>query len=63
MPHAPEKIWRALTEKPLIESWLMKNDSQPRLGHRFQRRATPTAHWNGVTDCEVLVLEPNKRRS
>ena len=21
------------------------------------------AHWNGVTDCEVLVVEPNKRLS
>jgi len=63
MPHAPEKIWRALTEGPLIEQWLMKSDFEPRLGHRFQLRATPTTHWNGVTDCEVLVLEPNKRLS
>jgi hypothetical protein len=29
MPHPPEKIWRALTEGPLIEEWLMKNDFQP----------------------------------
>jgi uncharacterized protein YndB with AHSA1/START domain len=63
MPHPPEKIWRALTEGPLIEAWLMKNDFQPREGHRFQLRATPMPHWNGVTDCEVLVLEPNVRLS
>jgi uncharacterized protein YndB with AHSA1/START domain len=26
MPHPPEKVWRALTQGPLIEEWLMKND-------------------------------------
>jgi uncharacterized protein YndB with AHSA1/START domain len=55
MPHAPEKIWRALTQGPLIEEWLMKNDFQPVVGHRFNFRATPMPHWNGVTDCEVLA--------
>jgi uncharacterized protein YndB with AHSA1/START domain len=63
MPHPPEKVWRALTERALIERWLMKNDFQPKVGHRFTFRATPVAHWNGVTDCELLVLEPIKRLS
>ena len=63
MPHPPEKIWRALTQSPLIEEWLMKNDFQPVVGHRFNFRATPMPHWNGVVDCQVLVLEPNQRLS
>ncbi len=63
MPHPPEKIWRAITQSPLIEEWLMKNDFQPVVGHRFNLRATPSAHWNGVADCEVLVVEPNQRLS
>src|ERR1700682_698517 len=63
MPHPPEKIWRALTQGPLIEEWLMKNDFQPGGGHRVNFRATPLAQWNGVTDCEVLIVEPNKRLS
>ena len=63
MPHPPEKIWRALTQGPLIEEWLMKNDFQPVVGHRFNFRATPMPHWNGVVDCRVLVVEPNKRLS
>jgi uncharacterized protein YndB with AHSA1/START domain len=29
MPHPPEKVWRALTQGPLIEEWLMKNDFKP----------------------------------
>jgi len=63
MPHPPEKIWRALTEGSLIEEWLMKNDFQPRVGHRFNFRAEPMPHWNGVTDCEVLTVEPKERLS
>lgn len=63
MPHAPEKIWRALTQSSLIEEWLMQNDFQPMVGHKFTFRATPMPHWNGVTDCEVLELEANARLS
>ena len=63
MPHPPEKIWRALTQGPLIEEWLMKNDFRPVVGHKFNFRAEPMEGWNGVTDCEVLVVEPNERLS
>ena len=48
LPYPPEKIWRALTQGPLIEEWLMKNDFEPRVGHRFQLRAQPMPHWNGI---------------
>lgn len=61
MPHAPEKVWRALTQGPLIEEWLMANDFQPVVGHRFTLRAPPMPHWNGVTDCEVLIVEPQRK--
>ncbi|MGB8398725.1 SRPBCC family protein [Bradyrhizobium sp.] len=61
MPHPPEKVWRALTQGHLLEAWLMKNDFQPVVGHKFNFRADPMPHWNGITDCEVLVIEPNKR--
>ena len=58
MPHPPEKIWRALTQSPLIEEWLMKNDFQPAVGHRFNLRAD----W-GAVDCQVLTIEPSKTLS
>ena len=63
MPHPPEKIWRALTQGPLIEEWLMKNDFQPSVGHRFSFRSTPVPGWDGVIDSEVLVIEPNSTLS
>ena len=63
MHHTPEKVWRALTQGPLIEEWLMKNDFRPVVGHKFNFRAEPMPQWNGVVDCEVLIVEPNKRLS
>ena len=41
MPHPPEKLWRALTQPHLIAEWLMKNDFQPVIGHRFRLRNDP----------------------
>jgi uncharacterized protein YndB with AHSA1/START domain len=58
MPHSLEKIWRALTQSSLIDEWLMKNDFQPVVGHRFKL----TADW-GAVDCQVLAVEPNKTLS
>lgn len=63
MPHPPEKVWRALTQSALIEQWLMRNDFQPTVGRKFNFRADPLPHWNGVVDCEVLVVEPGERLS
>jgi uncharacterized protein YndB with AHSA1/START domain len=61
--HPPEKIWRALTQPHLIEEWLMKNDFKPVVGHSFNLRADPQPGWNGIINCEVLVVEPNKTLS
>jgi uncharacterized protein YndB with AHSA1/START domain len=63
MPHPAEKVWRALTQAPLIQEWLMNNDFEPVVGHTFNFRATPTPYWNGVVDCQVLEVEPNSRLS
>lgn len=62
LAHPPEKVWRALTSSALIAQWLMSNDFEPRLGHRFNFRATPIPNmWNGVTDCEVLEVDEPRR--
>lgn len=61
--HPPQKLWRALTENPLIAQWLMKNDFEPVVGRKFQFRSDPAPNWNGVIDCEVLIVDPLKRLS
>ena len=63
MSYPPEKIWRALTEGTLIKEWLMDNDFQPKVGHKFKFRSTPMPNWNGIIDSEVLVVEPDKTLS
>jgi uncharacterized protein YndB with AHSA1/START domain len=61
LPHAPGKVWRALTEPALVARWLMENDIRPVVGHRFTFRAPPTPGWNGVVECEVLEVATEQR--
>ena len=56
LSHPPEKVWRALTQKHLIEEWLMQNDFRPTVGHRFDLEA----EWGRVT-CEVVAVEPPRK--
>ncbi|WEX08964.1 SRPBCC domain-containing protein [Chelativorans sp. AA-79] len=58
VPHPPEKIWRALTQPHLIEEWLMKNNFEPVVEHRFDL----SADW-GTVDCQVQTAEPNRMLS
>jgi uncharacterized protein YndB with AHSA1/START domain len=62
-PHPPEKLWRALTESPLLAQWMMNNDFEPVIGRSFQFRADPVPNWNGVIDCEVLLVDPQNQLS
>jgi uncharacterized protein YndB with AHSA1/START domain len=62
-PHALEKVWRAISESPLVAQWLVKNDFEPVVGRKFQFRFDPMPQWDGVIDCQVLVVEPLKRLS
>ena len=59
--HPPEKLWRALTESTLLAQWMMGNDFEPVVGRSFQFRTEPRRGWNGIADCEVLVIEPLRR--
>ncbi len=61
--HPPEKLWRALTENPLIAQWLMTSDFEPVVGRRFQFRSEPMPNWDGVIDSEVLMVDPIRRLS
>jgi uncharacterized protein YndB with AHSA1/START domain len=58
LPHGAEKIWRALTTQGMIAKWLMPNDFEPQVGHRFNFRTRPMGDWDGVVHCEVLACEP-----
>jgi uncharacterized protein YndB with AHSA1/START domain len=63
IPFPPERIWRALTQAPLIEEWLMQNDFEPVVGHRFQLRMDRPPNVKVVVDCRVLAVEPTQTLS
>jgi uncharacterized protein YndB with AHSA1/START domain len=60
-PHPPERVWRAIAEREGLAAWLMANDFEPRVGHKFTFHAKPVPGWNGITYCEVTELVPLER--
>ena len=61
-PHAPERVWFALTDARALSEWLMPTtDFEPRVGHRFQFRVDNPKGWSTVVDCEVIELDPPRR--
>jgi uncharacterized protein YndB with AHSA1/START domain len=61
LPHPPAKVWRALTEPKLVAAWLMANDIEPVVGHRFTFTAKPMGDWDGRVDCEILEADAPKK--
>ena len=60
-PHPREKVWRAITTPEAIAAWLMENDFQPEVGHKFTLRTDPQPGFDGIVHCEVLELvKPEK---
>ncbi len=61
-PHAPETIWKALTDGELMARWLMKPTGFEAVeGKRFTFQTTPAGAWDGVINCQVLQVVPNQR--
>ncbi|SFS64150.1 SRPBCC domain-containing protein [Paenibacillus sp. BC26] len=52
-----EKVWSALTDPTKLAKWVMENDFQPVVGHRFQFRQKPTEYWDGIVEGEVLIVD------
>ena len=63
--HPVETVWSYLTNADLMGQWLMKNDFQPVVGHKFQFRTGGKTNLNfdGIFYCEVLAVEPCKTLS
>ncbi|HET8851808.1 MAG TPA: SRPBCC domain-containing protein [Ktedonobacteraceae bacterium] len=58
-PYPPARVWQALTDPDLLARWLMPNDFQLKIGHRFTFQGTPMpkVHFSGIVQCEVLAFE------
>lgn len=60
-PFAPEQVWVALTDRTAISEWLMPNDFEPVVGHRFTFTTKPAPGFDGIVHCKVLEVEPPRR--
>lgn len=61
-PHAPETIWKALTNGELMSRWLMEPTGfEPVKGKQFTFQTTPAGAWDGVIRCQVQEVKPNER--
>ncbi|HWA31038.1 MAG TPA: SRPBCC domain-containing protein [Rhizomicrobium sp.] len=62
-PHAPETIWKTLTDGALMARWLGMTPTgfAPVKGNRFTYKTTPAGKWDGTIACEVMEVIPNER--
>jgi uncharacterized protein YndB with AHSA1/START domain len=62
-PHAPETIWKTLTNGVLMTRWLRMTPTgfEAVKGKRFTYQTTPGGAWDGVIHCEVLEATANER--
>jgi uncharacterized protein YndB with AHSA1/START domain len=63
---SPQEVWEYLTKPELIEQWLMPNDFQPIVGHKFRFVISQGKDGKSATIqhyCEVLELIPYKKLS
>lgn len=64
LPHAPAKVWRALTDPALLSEWLL-----PVVGLRldpgaeFAFNAPPQPGWDGVVQCRMVDVEAPRKIS
>jgi uncharacterized protein YndB with AHSA1/START domain len=64
LPHAPEKVWRALTEPELLAEWLLPVlGLELRPGAAFTFTAQPQPGWDGVVNCWFREIETHRTLS
>lgn len=60
-PHPVDRVWAALTSSDALAAWLMPNDFEPAVGHRFTFRTKPAPGFDGIVRCTVLEIDPPRR--
>jgi len=62
--HAPEKVWRALTDPVLLAEWLLPViDLELEPGAAFTFKREPLPGWDGVVNCRLLEIEAHRKLS
>ena len=64
LPHAPEKVWRALTDPALLAEWLLPVlDFKLERGGEFTFKTQPYPGWDGTVQCRLLEIELHRKLS
>jgi uncharacterized protein YndB with AHSA1/START domain len=64
LPHAPEKVWRALTDPDLLAEWLLPVIGfKLEAGAAFTFMAPPQPGWDGVVNCQFREIEADRTLS
>ena len=62
--HAPEKVWRALTDPVLLAEWLLPViDLKLEPGAAFTFKAQPQPGWDGTVSCRFVEIEAQRKLS
>lgn len=60
-PYGIDKVWQALSDRRILSTWMMDNDFEPRLGHKFKFERESLPGIKTVINCEVVELnEPTR---
>lgn len=62
-PYSPEQVWQAITNRRTLAAWLMENDFEPRVGHKFRFIPNSQQEFNETIYCEVIELDAPKSLS
>ena len=57
LPPSPRALWRALTDREAMGAWLMPNNFEPKVGHKFRFDLGPQFGCAGYVDCVVLEVD------
>ncbi|YAF96424.1 MAG: SRPBCC domain-containing protein [Nodularia sp. CChRGM 3473] len=52
--YPPERVWQVLTNRQALAAWLMENDFEPRVGHKFQFQQRQFA--GGINPLQTVSL-------
>jgi uncharacterized protein YndB with AHSA1/START domain len=62
--HAPEHVWRALTDPVLLAQWLLPvADLKLEPGAAFRFTAQPQPGWDGIVNCRFAEIETQRKLS
>jgi uncharacterized protein YndB with AHSA1/START domain len=62
--HAPEKVWRALTDPVLLAEWLLPVvELKVEPGAPFTFKAQPQPGWDGTVNCRFVEIEAQRKLS